>query len=238
MSNKTEENNKCCGGDENKECGCKDEENKSEAKDCASKENCCGKKKHGHSKTAKAAAKAYAEAQKKPEDIEGVLEEVLDEVKQEMAEEEKSEAAEKPAEPDYKLIAHKTAAEFDNYRKRVAREKEIWKRDALGDFLKEFLPAFDDLDRAINEGEKGHSYEVIHDGAKLVRDNLWKTLERSGVVEIDAADKVFDPRYHEAMTMIPMPGKEPNTVIEVFQSGYMIGDFVLRPAKVVVSADV
>lgn len=173
-----------------------------------------------------AAKDAYASSAKTNEEIK------IDKEVGEQAEEKTA-----PEEPDYKLVAQKTAAEFENFRKRVTREKAEWKRDALADFLKEFLPAFDDLDRAIKEGEKGHSYEVIHDGAKLVRDNLWKTLVKEGVQEIDAADKPFNPRYHEAMTMIPMPDKEPNSVIEVFQPGYMIGDFVLRPAKVVVAAE-
>lgn len=142
-----------------------------------------------------------------------------------------------PAETtDYKTLALRTAAEFDNFRKRVAREKTLWKREALAEFLKDFIPAFDDLNRAILEGEKGHSYETIHDGAKLVRDNLWKVLGKSGVKEIEAADKPFNPRFHEAMTAIPLPGKPADMVVEVFQAGYMLDEFVLRPARVVVSA--
>lgn len=214
---------------EHKDCECKKDTDEccQDSKETSEKKCCKG------SKTNKAAAKAYAKAQQTAEDAKSVVEEVISEVDEQMQQEE---AAKADNEPDYKLIAHKTAAEFDNYRKRVAREKEIWKRDALGDFLKEFLPAFDDLDRAIAEGEKGHSYEVIHDGAKLVRDNLWKVMLKSGIQVIDATDQKFDPRYHEAMTMIPVPDKEPDSIVEVFQPGYMIGDFVLRPAKVVVAA--
>ncbi len=190
---------------------------------------------------AKAAANAYAESKKIAE--EGVLTPEVDtEIKDEtdkVAVEIEVEPTETAAsnEPDYKALALKTAAEFDNFRKRITREKAQWKREALADFLKEFLPAFDDLDRAISEGEKNDSYEIIHDGAKLVRENMWKSLSKAGVVEIDAQGKPFNPVYHEAMTMIPMPGAEPNSVVEVFQSGYMINDFVLRPAKVVVAAD-
>ena len=185
---------------------------------------------------AKAAANAYAESKK-------IMEEGVQDVETDIFtdEEEKTseskEAENKEADPDYKTLAQKTAAEFDNFRKRITREKQQWKREALADFLKEFLPAFDDLDRAITEGEKHNSYEIVHDGAKLVRDNMWKSLEKTGVVEIEAQGKQFDPVYHEAMTMIPMPGAEPNSIVEVFQSGYMINDFVLRPAKVVVAAD-
>lgn len=184
---------------------------------------------------AKAAANAYAESKKAKE--EGVTEVETDVVVDDEEEEAIEEAKEAPAEPDFKTLALKTAAEFENFRKRISREKSQWKREALADFLKEFLPAFDDLDRTISEGEKNDSYEVLHDGAKLVRDNMWKSLEKAGIVEIEAAGKQFDPTYHEAMTMIPMPGAEPNSIIEVFQSGYMINDFVLRPAKVVVAAE-
>lgn len=136
----------------------------------------------------------------------------------------------------YKALAQRTAAEFENYRKRVKREQSVWRRDILGAFLKEFLPAFDDLDRALAEGEKTTDYDVIHNGVALVRTNLWKTLERVGVKEIEARGNKFDPAYHEAMTAVPAPDTEPNTVIDVYQPGYMIEDFVLRPAKVVVSA--
>ncbi len=184
---------------------------------------------------AKAAANAYAESKKAKE--EGVTEVETDVVVDDEEEEAVEEAKEAPAEPDFKTLALKTAAEFENFRKRISREKSQWKREALADFLKEFLPAFDDLDRTISEGEKNDSYEVLHDGAKLVRDNMWKSLEKAGIVEIEAAGKQFDPTYHEAMTMVPMPGAEPNSIIEVFQSGYMINDFVLRPAKVVVAAE-
>ena len=182
---------------------------------------------------AKAAANAYAQSEKLKE--EGVGEKVEVEVADK--EEVKDEKVVSD-EPDYKALALKTAAEFDNFRKRISKEKAQWKRESLASFLKEFLPAFDDMDRAIAEGEKSDSYEIIHDGVKLVRDNMWKSMEKNGVVEIVAAGKKFDPRYHEAMTMIPMPGVEANSVIEVFQTGYMVDDFVLRPAKVVVAAEI
>lgn len=136
----------------------------------------------------------------------------------------------------YKTVAQRTAAEFENYRKRIKREQAVWRRDILGAFLKEFLPAFDDLDRAMAEGEKTTDYDAIHNGVALVRTNLWKTLERVGVKEIEAKGLKFNPAYHEAMTAIPAPDTEPNTVMDVYQTGYMIEDFVLRPAKVVVSA--
>lgn len=166
------------------------------------------------------AARAYSKVQEmKPEDF-------------------PAEAEAQPADnaPDYKEIAARTAADFDNYRKRVARERADWQRDVLANFLKGFLPAFDDLDRAIAESEKTESVEIVREGTKIARANLWETMTKAGVKEIDALHKKFDPRFHEALSMVPMPGAEPNTVIEIFQPGYMIGDFVVRPAKVVVAS--
>jgi molecular chaperone GrpE len=145
-----------------------------------------------------------------------------------------SESAEKSV--DYRELALRTAAEFDNYRKRVARERRDWQRDVLARFLKEFFPAFDDLDRAISESEKIAAPEAVVDGMKIARANLWKTLVGVGVKEIQARDKPFDPQYHEAIAMVPLPNVTPGMVGEILQAGYVIEDFVLRPAKVVVAA--
>ena len=181
----------------------------------------------------KAAADAYAQAQ-------GQAAEAGTPAAEALAGAEGSEAV-KPAastgEPDYKTLALRTAAEFDNFRKRVARDKTQWKREALGDFLKEFLPAFDDLNRALAESEKAQSLEILREGVTLVRANLWKAMERAGVKEIVAHEQPFDPHFHEALTMLPVPGKDAGMVVEVFQAGYVMEDHVLRPSKVVVSAE-
>ncbi len=139
---------------------------------------------------------------------------------------------------EYLLLAQKTKAELENYRKRVQRDMANLKRESLADFLKKFFCAFDDLDRALAEGEKKHDYKVFHHGVKLVRDNLWKVLEGQGVKVIAAMGREFDPNLHEAMTSVPSPDHAPNTVINVFQPGYMLDDFVLQPARVIVSAAV
>jgi molecular chaperone GrpE len=137
---------------------------------------------------------------------------------------------------EYLELAQRTRAELENFRKRVEREREELKRASLGGFLKNFFGPFDDLERAIREGEKQDSYEVIHAGVKMVRDNLWKVLESAGVKKIEALEQKFDPGVHEAMTALPSDKHEPNTVIEVFQNGYTLDGFVLQPARVVVSA--
>lgn len=136
----------------------------------------------------------------------------------------------------YLELAQRTKAEFDNYRKRMAREREQLKRESLSNFLKEFLGAFDDLDRTVAEGEKTQDYAALHEGVKLVRTNLWKAMEKAGVKAIDALAAPFDPKFHEAMAMIPSPVHEPGVVMEVFQQGYILDDFVLRHARVIVAA--
>lgn len=181
---------------------------------------------------AAAAAEAYTQAQGQPA-VENVTVDVESASEKANAEATKSTGGE----PDYKTMALRTAAEFDNFRKRVAREKVQWKREALADFLKDFLPAFDDLNRALAESEKAQSLEVLREGVVLVRANLWKTMEKAGVREIIAHEQPFDPRFHEALTMLPIPGKEAGVVVEVFQPGYAMEEQVLRPSKVVVSGE-
>lgn len=137
---------------------------------------------------------------------------------------------------EYLEIAKRAQADLANYRKRIEKERADLKRDSLGFFLREILTAFHDLDRVIGEGEKGEDREAFLQGLRLSRDNLWKTLEKVGVVEIPALGQPFDPNVHEALTTMPSGDHEPNTVIEVFQPGYKLEDFVLAPARVIVSA--
>ncbi len=136
----------------------------------------------------------------------------------------------------YLELAQKTKAEFDNFRKRVDRERGQLKRDSLADFLREFLGAFDDLDRTITESEKSEDFSALQEGIKLVRSNLWKVMEKTGVSAIEAMGQPFDPKLHEAMTMIPTPDHEPGNVMDVFQTGYLLDDFVLRHARVIVAS--
>lgn len=136
---------------------------------------------------------------------------------------------------EYLDLARRGRAEFDNYRKRVVREMEHLKRESLAGFLREFFGPLDDLDRALTESEKSHSYEALQSGVRIVSENLWKALAKAGVKKINAKGKPFNPEFHEAMTAMPSADVPPNTVLEVFDNGYKLDDFVLRPARVVVS---
>jgi molecular chaperone GrpE len=125
------------------------------------------------------------------------------------------------------------AAEFDNYRKRVARDHERLAERASERLMKELLPIADDLERALEAAEQ-HEEAKLEEGVKLVHRALAELLRREGLEEIPT-DGAFDPHVHEALLTQPADADE-GAVIEVLQKGYRLGDLVLRPARVVVSA--
>jgi molecular chaperone GrpE len=127
----------------------------------------------------------------------------------------------------------RTAADFDNFRKRVVREREELLTLANERLVKELLPILDDLERALAAvGE--HQEATVEDGVRLVHRSLASLLERNGVREI-SADGKFDPHVHEALLSQPSDAEE-GSVIDVVQKGYTLGDRVVRPARVVVAA--
>lgn len=135
----------------------------------------------------------------------------------------------------YLELARRERADFDNYRKRVERDMQSIKRESLATFLKEFFGPLDDMDRVLAESQKNHSFESLVTGVRIMEENFWRALAKAGVRRIDAKGKPFDPNMHEAMAAIPAPDVPPNTVVEVYESGYKMDDHVLRPARVVVS---
>ncbi len=136
----------------------------------------------------------------------------------------------------YLTLARQERAELENYRKRVDRDRANYKRESLAGFLKSFFNPLDDLDRSIASGEKQGATPELLQGLNLVRENLWKSLREAGVATIEAVNQPFDPAFHEALTMLPGTGRPAHTVVEVFQPGYQLDGFVLRPAKVIVAA--
>lgn len=136
---------------------------------------------------------------------------------------------------NYLDLARRERADFDNYRKRIEREMKELKRESLASFLKEFFGPLDDMDRVLQESEKSHSFESLATGVRIMEENFWRALAKVGVRRIDAKGKPFDPVMHEAMAAIPSADVPPNTVMEVFDNGYKLDDYILRPARVVVS---
>jgi len=129
----------------------------------------------------------------------------------------------------------RVAAEFDNYRKRVARDQESLVARAHERLMKALIPVLDDLERALVAAEE-HEEAKLHEGVGLVARELRKALEREGLEEIET-DGNFDPHVHEALLSQPSELDE-GSVVEVLQKGYRLGDRVLRPARVVVSQGV
>jgi molecular chaperone GrpE len=133
----------------------------------------------------------------------------------------------------YLALAQRTQADFENYRKRMARENAAAIDRGVGKLAKELLPALDHLDHALKAAE-GHA-DVVK-GFALVRDEIVKALARVGIQPFAPQGEPFDPNEHEAMAQHPSEDAEPGTVIEVYQQGYRIHGAVLRPARVVVAA--
>ncbi len=125
------------------------------------------------------------------------------------------------------------AAEFDNYRKRNARENAALAERANERLVKELIPILDDLGRAL-EAASEHEEARLEEGVRLVHRSLADVLKKEGLAEIETNGK-FDPHVHEALLSQPSDAEE-GSVIEVVQKGYKLGDKVLRPARVVVAA--
>ncbi len=125
------------------------------------------------------------------------------------------------------------AAEFDNFRKRNARENAALAERANERLVKELIPILDDLGRAL-EAASEHEEAKLEEGVRLVHRSLADVLRKEGLAEIETNGK-FDPHVHEALLSQPSDVEE-GSVIEVVQKGYKLGDKVLRPARVVVAA--
>jgi molecular chaperone GrpE len=124
------------------------------------------------------------------------------------------------------------AAEFDNYRKRVARDQQSLVARSNERLVKELLPVLDDLERAL-EAAAEHEEAKLEEGVRLVHRNLADLLRRAGLAEIETNGR-FDPHVHEALLSQPSEQEE-GSVLDVVQKGYKLGDHVVRPARVVVS---
>jgi molecular chaperone GrpE len=134
----------------------------------------------------------------------------------------------------YERLLRKTA-EFDNYRKRIERERQQVTEAAAADVLEELLPLVDDLDRALATEAQGASAEVYRRGVELIHRQLLEILRKRGVQAIDALGADFDPHYHQAVAHDAVEGHRDNEVIEEFRRGYMLGDRLLRPSMVKVA---
>jgi len=134
---------------------------------------------------------------------------------------------------EYLDALQRLKAEFENYKKRVARDQGDLVARASERLVKQLLPVLDDLERAL-EAAAAHEEATLEDGVRLVHRSLADALAKEGLVEVET-DGVFDPHTQEALLAQPSDADE-GAVIQVLQKGYKLGDRVLRPARVVVSA--
>ncbi len=133
---------------------------------------------------------------------------------------------------EYLDALQRLKAEFDNYRKRVARDPQALAARAHERLVRELVPVLDDLERAL-EAAAEHQEAKLEEGVRLVHRSLAELLAREGLVEVDTNGK-FDPHSQEALLAQPSD-REEGTILQVLQKGYRLGDRVLRPARVVVS---
>jgi molecular chaperone GrpE len=143
------------------------------------------------------------------------------------------EARNKLQESEEKVL--RLAADFENTKKRLERERDTSLKYAEENILKELLPGIDNIDRALEQAQESNSIESLLEGVELTKGGLLATLEKFGVKPIESVGEPFDPNLHEAIAMEETDEMEPNIVMKEFQKGYFYKDRLLRPAKVIVS---
>ena len=134
---------------------------------------------------------------------------------------------------EYLALAQRTQADFENYRKRMAKEARVAEARGVVKLAKELLPALDNLARAL---EAAAEDDPLLNGVRLVHADVLGALNRLGIESYSPAGERFDPNEHEAMAQQPVEGAEPGTVVEVYQAGYRANGTIIRPARVVVAA--
>jgi len=136
---------------------------------------------------------------------------------------------------EYLELAQRTRADFENYRKRVAKETSEALARGKAELARELLPVIDNLERALESGSDPGAHEPLVKGVGLVLEELRGRLAGAGVQAFDPKGEKFDPELHEALSAQPAEGTEPGLVIETLEKGYRLNGQVLRPARVVVS---
>jgi molecular chaperone GrpE len=146
---------------------------------------------------------------------------------------EEPEASLKRERDEYLALAQRSQADFENYRKRAAKEAAAAGDRAKGGLVRELLPVVDNLERALASAEESEQH--LAEGVRLVHSELVAVLQRNGVEPFDPSGEPFDPEVHEALSTQPADGADPGTVVGVMEKGYKLNGTVLRPARVVVS---
>ena len=164
-----------------------------------------------------------------------------DENKTETAAEANAEATVEPKkdEIDFKAKYYYVAAEMENYRKRMEREKENLLKYGNERVMSDLIQVVDNFDRMIDmlRPDEDQKIKNMVTGLDMVRKQFIDTLSKHGLTPVESVGKDFDPNFHEALAQEYAEGKKPNEVIKEFQKGYSLNGRLVRPAKVVVSSD-
>ncbi len=134
----------------------------------------------------------------------------------------------------YDRLLRKTA-EFDNYRKRVERDRQSMAEAAAAELMRDLLPLVDDLERALKADSGSDGADAYRRGVELIQRQLLEILRRRGVTSIEALGTDFDPHIHQAVSYEPAAGRREGEVIEEFARGYRLGERLLRPSMVKVA---
>jgi molecular chaperone GrpE len=134
----------------------------------------------------------------------------------------------------YDLLLRKSA-EFDNYRKRVERDRQMLSEAAAANIIEELLPLMDDLERALKAEAGPESAASYRRGVELIHQQLGEILRKRGVRAVESLGADFDPHYHQAVSHEPADGRRDGEIVEEFRRGYMLGDRLLRPSMVKVA---
>ena len=144
------------------------------------------------------------------------------------------EAKEKEAAENYDRLL-RTQAEFENYKKRMEREKADTIKFCNEEIVRELLPVIDNLEMALEHGQNSHNSKSLVEGVEMVLNELLKSMEKFGVTSFSSVGEPFDANCHEAMMQIETDEYDENSVVSEFQKGYYLNERLLRPAKVTVS---
>jgi len=130
----------------------------------------------------------------------------------------------------------RAAAEFDNARKRAARERDEYTRYANESLLRELLPVLDNFERALQSARNETAAAAVTAGVELIQRELLRVLEKFGVTSFTSVGQPFDPERHEAIARVPAQGQPEGTVVDETARGYLLNGRVLRPAMVTVAS--
>ncbi|HUJ91047.1 MAG TPA: nucleotide exchange factor GrpE [Syntrophorhabdales bacterium] len=155
-------------------------------------------------------------------------EEILEELKQKLEEKEKE-----AGELKERLLYQQ--ADFENFKKLKAKEKQEALKFGNETLVKDLLPVIDNLERAIQHGCKSEDSKAIVEGVELTLNSFLKVLEKFGVTRVDALEREFDPNVHEAIAQEAREDKAPGTVVTELQKGYIMDGRLLRPSMVTVA---